>query len=213
MAYQPNIPLATDQLSQSQSDIQGNFQAIKALVDVNHVDFANGVDFGKHNFVTFPVQSVAPVFAATEEGLYNKVPAAPFPLTAVNELFINKRSGAGSVQIPMTASILSTSSSPGFGSSGWTYLPSGILIKWGKFNTARNTLRTVTYNVAANIPVFTQVFAVQANQTFNAGPSLGDLNTTICVGNVTATTFQVYARAIRTPNNGSVDVFFVSIGF
>jgi hypothetical protein len=175
MAYQPNIPLATDQLSQSQSDLQGNFQAIKALVDVNHVDFTDGVDMGKHKWINFPVQTGLPgsSFAAGEVGLYNQLPTAN-PLTTVNELWINKQTTGGAVQIPLTASVLSYNPSPSSLSSGWSYLPSGILLKWGQstdpaqlVGNSNASRGNVPFPVNANIPVFNQVFQVMVVQTWS----------------------------------------------
>ena len=71
MAYKPNIPMATDAISQSQVDLQNNFGALKSLIDINHVDFANMTDQGKHYRIDFPVQSVSPTFQTGQLGLYN----------------------------------------------------------------------------------------------------------------------------------------------
>ncbi len=97
MAYNANIPLATDQLSQSQIDINANFQALKTLIDVNHVDFASA-DQGKHAKVTFPAQSPAPTFILGEIGLYSFLS----PITGVNELYINNSINA--TNTPFSAS-------------------------------------------------------------------------------------------------------------
>lgn len=154
--YNPLIPQPTDQLSISQGDLLDNFQALQALIDVNHVDFASG-DEGKHKWVTFPVQVAAPAFAPGEVGLYNKLPAAPFPLTGVDELFIQKSNGTN---IPMTASQQAT--------PGWTYLPSGILLKWGNA-TALPGSNTFTFPAAATIPAFANIFAFYLTPIGNIG--------------------------------------------
>jgi hypothetical protein len=209
------IPNATDQISQSQSQIQTNFASIKSLIDVNHVDFSDGVNFGKHYAVTFPVQLAAnlPTFLSGEVALYNMLPTAQ-PTTGVDELFINKIvSGGAAVQIPMTASILSTSNAPGFSSSGWSYLPSGILLKWGTFNATQNQLGTVTYTFGSNIPVFTQVFTVQCIQTFPSGATLSELNDSVTAGNYTTTTFQIFPRANGLPNNHVHSYTYLAIGY
>ena len=65
MPYNANIPQATDILSQSQADLLNNFQAISVWVNIDHVDFGS-VDEGKHNKVTFVVQSPAPSFVGPE---------------------------------------------------------------------------------------------------------------------------------------------------
>lgn len=147
MAYQSNIPLATDQLDNSQVDLQDNFGAINTYLTVNHVAF-NSADQGKHKWVTFPIQGGAPSFLAGEEGLYNAV------LNTVSELYVHKQSNGGTVEIPMTASILSTSA-PVSGGPGWTYLPSGIYMTWGSTTVNGNTTITLAH------PPPTQILNVQ----------------------------------------------------
>ena len=91
-------------------------------------------------------------------------------------------------------------------------LPSGLLIKWGPASVTRNTLSTLTYPTGGSIPAFSSVFIVIGNQTFAAGPSTGDLNTALSVGNFTTTTFQVYARANGLPSGGSISITYFAIG-
>lgn len=159
MAYTPNIPAATDLFSASQPQIQGNFNSILSTFDVNHVDFNAGTDNGKHKFISMPVQSPAPTFAAAEVGQYSFGAG----ITGQNELFINKTNQVTVTQINATGSILSNVSAPASNSQGWTFLPSGILIKWGQtdINSTVTPLQTFTYPTGPNIPVFTQVFSVQ----------------------------------------------------
>lgn len=130
LAYN-DTPLSTDPINQTQAPIRTNFESIRAIIGVNHVDFADA-DSGKHKFVTFPVQVAAPVLAAGEIGLYNKAALAPFG--TFNELFVHKLTtqGTATADIPFTASILSTSNPlPTAAAVGWTYLPSGIILQWG----------------------------------------------------------------------------------
>ena len=150
MAYQSNIPQPTDQLNISQVDLLDNFSAISTYLDVNHVPFGSS-DAGKHAFITFPVQTIAPSFATGEEGLYNKV----YATTTESELWVHKQyNGVSTVDIPFTASTLS-SSAPVSGAGGWTYLPSGIYITWGSITVNGNTTITL-----ANPPP-SQILSVQ----------------------------------------------------
>jgi len=123
MAYNNAIPQPGDQPKDSQPQILTNFAAIKTLIDVNHVTF-DAAGEGKHKFITLPVQAAAPVLT-TDNGLYNKNYAG----TTKNETYIHNQTFAGTSDIPFTASILSTSN-PVSADDGWTYLPSGILLRW-----------------------------------------------------------------------------------
>src|SRR5579872_1784176 len=128
--YNNNIPQPNNPLSQSQGDIVNNFSAIFNLIGVNHVNFGSA-DQGKHMWITYPSQGATPPagsgFASTELGTYNAV----YATTTQQELFINKTNQATVVQVPMTASLLSTNSAPASNFGMWTYLPSGLILKSG----------------------------------------------------------------------------------
>ena len=98
--YQPAIPLSTDQLSKSQSDLFNNFGAIQLLVDQDHTDFATGTgNAGKHFRVSLPIQGSNPGFVLPDLGIY----ASTFFVGASmsNEIFISNNA---SKQIPFTNS-------------------------------------------------------------------------------------------------------------
>ena len=100
--YLNNIPAATDLLSVSQGNIQGNFGALEGWIGQNHVQSTGGdTQGGKHNFVQMPAQVISGSnpfggFLSGSNGnevsLYASVPTAA-PLTTVNELYINKSNG------------------------------------------------------------------------------------------------------------------------
>lgn len=183
MAYQPNIPQPTDQISQSQQDLLDNFTAISTLINVNHVDF-NGPDQGKHKFLTFPVQAMAPVFAAGEIGMYNFL----YTVTGVDELFITNQAGVTS---PITAKEGNQ--------TGWTFLPSGLLIKWGVVNAAAGVSNHI-FPVGANIPAFTNVpynWSFTLERT-SATPPVNSVYLNSFGGTNNALQFSVYLNTAST---------------
>ena len=206
MAYL-DIPLATDALSQSQQDIRNNFLSILNAFDANHVDFNAGADAGKHKYVTLPQQGSTPpiAFGATEMALYSA--QSPYN-AAVNEIFINKTNQATVVQIPSTSSILSVASDPGNDVSGWTYLPSGILLKWGNGTANGNT--NITFPVAASIPAFTNVMSVQLSTYAN---STSDSNTYVRLSAFTNTGFQCYGSSRTTVAAAACSFQYLAIGY
>jgi hypothetical protein len=210
MAYNANIPQPTDLLSQSQSDLLNNFMALQTLIDVNHVDFASG-DQGKHKFLTLPSQGAIPPagsgFLATELGLYNAV----YATTTQQELFINKTNQATVVQIPLTASTLSTSSAPAANSGFWSYLPSGLLLKAGNFVNTSSGLTTVNITVGPN---FTQILSVLVCPF--SGSTTGDLNFAVRLVSITgANSFNVYfsSRTAAGASSGTVGLQFLAVGY
>lgn len=210
MAYSNAIPQASDTKKNSQPAFLENFKCINDLLGVDHVispwtSPATG-DQGKHNQVSFPVQGAAPVFPATENGIYSLIPTAS-PLTALQEMFIHKQNNAGAVDIPFTASILSTTT-PGNLSDGWSYLPSGILLKWG--GSTATGAATYTFATGANIPVFTACFSILLTPYDNTA---GDVNGAIRLVAVTATTFDVYASSRTASGSGTMGYRFLAIGY
>jgi hypothetical protein len=202
MAYNPNIPQATDVLSQSQGDLLNNFMAINTFVIVDHAGFSDPNE-GKHNKVTFPVQNPAPTFLAGEIGLYSFLN----PVTSANELYV-ANSASPSVATPMTASILSTNANPGNNVSGWTYLPSGLLLKWGNVTANGNT--AFLFPVAADIPVFTNVMSMQITTYANSGL---DSNTFARLSAFTNVGFNVYGSARITMTAASASFQYLAIGY
>ena len=205
MPYQQNIPQPTDLLSQSQADILGNFQGIKTLIDVNHVTF-DAIGAGKHFKVSLPVQSPAPTFDAGEVGMYSFLN----PTTSKNELYINKTNQITVTQIPATASVLSITSAPASGASGWTYLPSGILLRWGAFTGQTGyAVQSVT---GSGFPGFTQMLNVQVTP-FVVGNTDANIAVTFA-GIISNTSFATYV-AVRYNSGvaGTGGYTYLAIGY
>lgn len=153
MAYQDK-PNPNDQLSQSQSDIRNNFLDINSLVSLNHVTFNMGADSGKHKFLQMPEQLPVPATAANEMALYTKQGSS-----GLAEMFIRKESNG--IEIEFTNGTLVG----GLSSTGFTALPSGILLKWGSVAVAAAGASAVVFD--ATIP-FAQVYVVMCTP-LNAG--------------------------------------------
>jgi len=197
MAYKNNIPQATDAISQSQSDILNNFAAIQTLIDVDHVDFANP-NQGQHNKVTFPVQGSAPMPTAGSIYLYNLAST----LTSNNELFIANSSGSTT---PITASQQVTSN------NGWTYLPSGVLMKWGK-GTATAGVYTFVFPTGPSIPAFNGIFSILVTTAYS-NSSDGDGFVRLNAFTAPWTQFTVYSSHRTTTGAfGPVSFQYLAIG-
>ena len=203
-----NVPLPGQTLLATRDAIDQNFVGyIDPEFAVDHQAF-NTPNAGKHNTVTFPVQGAAPVFLAGELGLFSLLNAT----TAHNELYINKTNQVTVVQIPLTSSILSTNSAPGVRSAGWTYLPSGILMKWGNQNG--NGTTNIQVNGIAGQPDFSGV--VQVFLTPEASTA-GDVNNFVSLkGNWNIPVnnfFQVFCSHRVTTGASPCGVSWLAIGY
>lgn len=184
MAYKSNIPLATDKLSSSQPDINGNFTEINTYVNVDHIAF-NGADQGKHKKTTFPVAAAPGAVGATEVGLY----AATH--LGMPELFINKTAD----QVPFTYALKAN--------PGWCILPSGIIIKWGSFSINPSATLAITFSVS--VPAFTQPPIVTNSVFQGANNSL-----TVSLTAVTTTTATFYNG---NNVGGALTAHYMAIGY
>ncbi len=191
MPYSPNIPLSTDLISSSQGDIQANFQALDTFLTVNHEGFSSA-DAGKHKFVTFPLQAANPAIAGGEIALFNKNST----LTTFNELFIKNQAGT---VYPLTASLPAA--------TGWCYLPSGLIMKWG--TNAGNGATTIVFPVAATIPVFTNVYTAQVTDTFNSG---SDTDTYVRLSTFSNVSISVWCSARTTTGAKATSFNWLVIG-
>jgi len=132
------LPTAGQSLNVTRDPIRNNFSLIQNAFIVDHVDF-NIVNQGMHNQVTLPTHTGAAP-AGANIILTNQL------LAAVGELYIHKTYHAGTHDIPATKSTISTTARA-IGELAYTYLPSGIILQWGTWNTAVST-STVTLPIA-----------------------------------------------------------------
>jgi hypothetical protein len=124
MAWTSGVPNVAQRISATTTQIEGNFAEILTDFARNHVSLNSGVvaDRGKHNWSTYKRQAAAPGIAAQEINLYNKAPAAPFPVTGLSELFL-QRQGATPFPISIKSFVAAGDS--------FFYLPCGLLVKMG----------------------------------------------------------------------------------
>lgn len=203
MAYLFDIPLATDQLSVSQGNLRGNFNALGAIAgNTNPGTFSLNNTAG-FNWVMLPNNGVIPptgsAFPAGNVALYGSVNAT----TTFNELYINKTTSAGVVQIPATASYAAlVAGNP----TGWTYLPSGIKMVWGVGRIIAGGVLAVLYSSVAGFPGFS-VGAVPLLTRLNPAPAF-PVNNFVSLGSYSATGFQAQSSA----QGNNVDFTWFAIG-
>lgn len=179
-----DTPQAGQSLNVTQNPIRQNFITIDTAFSIDHAAYGSA-NVGKHNKISFPLQAAAPAFIANEIGLFNQN-AAP-----TNRPDIWMARGAAAA-IPITGYVLGGTNA----GNGWTYLPSGLLMAWGRSTTGAATNVTITYaNELTNFPGFTTVNAFpQLTRISGAGTSTNFVTLTA----YNQTTFQVYSSAAGT---------------
>ncbi len=141
MPYDPNIPASTDILSDSQSDIQQNFNLANEFFGTDHVDFVASSDNGKHNHSTYPEQGSDATTLDNENAIYAK------EVGGNTRLFLRQETNGTIIQL--------TGRDPILAIDGLTFLPGGILLQWGRTGVVGDSV-VVSYPEA-----FSTVFNVQ----------------------------------------------------
>jgi hypothetical protein len=227
MAYDYDIPLATDQISVSQNDILQNFTALGVIAGNGQSGSAALAPAGTAglNFVYLPPQASIPpiVFPAGNVGLYSATNTG-VALNQQNELYINRQvynpvsTANVTLQVLATASILGqnyTTNGAGIaGLAGWSYIPSGLLIKWGVNTWTGSQVFTMdTTDARGNaIPAFSNACMMVYLTIFSLG-SVNDVNQAIALNAFTPTTITAYGSNRTTTGPTAVKAFWLAIGY
>lgn len=194
MAYTINMPGANQRINDTQPLILGNFNEIETDFGRNHVGLLNATaaNRGKHALVTFPRSGAGLALANDEMKIYNALNAT----TTHSELYVQRDiAGVPDTAIPFTASVHTAA-------DGWSYLPSGLLIKYGHFlNTNGGAAHTFTG------PVFTQNPKVVVTPRPNVG-----FNSYIAIIE-SASVNNVTLRTYRTTTPGGVIAFDIEVDY
>lgn len=185
------IPTAGQTLNQTRDPIRNNFTSLQNVFGVDHATYGS-VNEGKHNQITFPAHVGAIGSTAGELYLFNQT-AAP---TNVPDIWLKR--GAGTA-FPMTGS--------GNAVNGWTYLPSGILLKWGSLLVGDNTNFNIDANQGPSYAITVgSVFSVQlTGQSVGTNPFF----TIVSFGSGNPTPNRIVARC---SNNSGGTVQYLMMG-
>lgn len=122
ITYNLGIPDAPNNPSDDQPLMKTNTNSINQWNDVDHYTFSNS-NAGKHKQVQMPV-GILPVGLVPSEGtLYTK--------TANSESALFYTPDASGNEYRMTRTVTASFATFGIATNGWTFLPGGLLLKYG----------------------------------------------------------------------------------
>jgi len=214
MVYNPNIPLPTDFLSDSQGDIKANFSAADTIMGIDHFQFSDGTsNKGKHKWEHIVevanYAAITPAPAASEDVVYAKSATSELAGTETN-LFMSPDASGNEYQLTRTVTGKFSSFGTTSSNKGWTFLPGGLLMQYGFVNGALTggTTGTVTYPVEFT----TEVFSLQTTLAYTTtSPS-----STGGVGNVTFDTTALattgFGYKVITNSGAYTRFYWVAIG-
>ena len=221
MPWNVNVPAANLTISSTTAPIQGNFQAIQTWTSVDHIviDGAGGNE-GKHAKVSLIQQAYVAggnftpaINLATgigTVGIYaaqDTANAGPSRMWAVIPI---KTAAAWEIaNIPFTQSSI-LFNQPANSSSGYTYLPSGILIQYGSYSvTIPNSTGTFITSAAVTFPL------AFPRACFRVIVTAATVNSRACISQATSVTnasFDPVSVRVVGSTFGSTNFSYIAIG-
>ena len=179
--------------------IRGNFEALDTAWNVNHVGIGL-TNQGKHNAVHYR-EVTLPATTTQEIAMFASDPA----FTADGaELYVRRESNGSYWPITAARRVAGTSGSD----DGWSYLASGLLIKWGTISTAGGD-KSYTFQTGASYPAFTAAYRAFLQPRDS---TTGDTDVYVRLKNFTTTTLTYYGSP-RTTTGAKAMVFdWLAIG-
>lgn len=216
-AYQPNIPTGLVNLDQDYLNIQGNFQQLDTSFGVNHVPFSvDSLDnpAGYHTEINF-----VPFSTTVTNPPNNYPPTTPAATAGFGQLFscsvddgLNSDTSlyfltGGNRLMQLTRNI-----APVAGDNGYTYLPGGIIVQWGRISSApTSSFATLLFNTA-NINFPNDCFNVWT-QPYGSGTPPGGTTGTATVdirrSTISATGFE---WVFISPSSQYIGFSWIAIG-
>jgi len=198
MAWQPNKPQPGDDPRQSQDDLLQNFININTWTDVNHMSIGSAASInGMHKFLTLVPQGANPAGALTTANYLNMW------VDNANEPQLRRG-------VDPTIPFMNRQN----GTDGWTYLPSGLVIKWQRVSDANTGVVTRNFNSFG--PAFVNPNGIFTIQTQIINPTAAtDPDKFVHVhdkANPNAVTL-LYTQRTTTGNSvGTTVYFWIAIG-
>ena len=195
MTYTLRPYASGDNLAISRNPIRTNFSIIKDSFNRNHVDLGGN---GKHSFIEMGEGSLpapTPGLAASTGTLYVK------DANGRSQLFYTDEDSGNEYQMTRTnvGQFASFATDAGASSSGWTFLPGGMLLQYGIVTSVGSSTVSVSFpKTFTNVP-----FSITATN------ARGDSSTNEAIVKVRINTnaaFNVRCRA------GTADVYWMAIG-
>jgi hypothetical protein len=190
-----DVPLATQTLAVSQNPIRQNFIDINLQFGIDHGQFNSGANTGFHTKATFPVLAAPLAVAGTNiiscQSLNNGVDGAQPELVALKQL-------GAAAGVPLTARSNAFTEAL-YAQNGWTILPSGIKIAWGRTAPINgNTAAVITFPLLGGVSIFNQPATggtcYSVTVTSNVGTADGSAAPQVDL--VTANSFRIFNRSI-----------------
>lgn len=197
MSYNPNIPIITDPILQSASQIKANFKAINAAFADNHVGLTRDDEFsGMHTALTLQPQAGDPVTSVNHNAIYNKL------IGGVPELFFAPNNSQTPIQMtyPSLVTGLQSTNPDVYFVRQYSFVAGPFIIYGGKITNPTQG-QTVTLTPGTTL-IFVDLIVANSKilptQIATAIPT-----------NITGTSFDITYQSTISAN---FDVYYYAVG-
>ena len=171
MAYQPNIPTGSVPLNIDYQNLRTNFTALNTIFGVDHLTYNNATaQKGYHTNIHMVPAGSNPSAVVGYGTLYNRTTNDGYD--SDQTLFFLTGDGK---RLQLTSNV-----SPSLANTGYTFLPGGLILQWGRTNIQSTGNVPIVFPLAfANAVYSAQVtYSITDNTTVRSGISAGTLSTT-----------------------------------
>lgn len=207
VAYNLNIPFATNSPSSDQPLMEANTNAVNTLISQDHYSFNTATIGGLHKQLSLPTLGAEPTAPANTGATIGSVYTNTVTRSAVNSIELFYVSGGTGHPYQLTQAIDASYAlnatntnytAPGTTLGGWTFLPGGMILQYGIITpTHLPGTTTVKFPVAFSAnPYSIQITATVSSAT-------GDQTAAVFAGSVSATQFLA-----STSSSGTVQQFY-----
>jgi hypothetical protein len=200
MVYLPNIPVSTNSPAVDQPLITANFTAANNFFGVDHVKFDAASNNGRHNQISFVGVNPAAAVPVATEGI-----TLIAEYDAVSSKYVLNYRQDSAAHPAEAAYALTNSNPPLVAGIGYSYLPGGILLQWGR--TAADVVSGVQTTISFPIAFTAIAYSVQATLEKDNPASGSGQAVNVVKGKVTTTGFDVWHQA-----TGNHKVQWMAIG-
>jgi|SRR5208282_526184 len=165
-SFNPLVPTGLVKLNTDYKNLQANMQQLDTSMSINHFAFSNGTaSNGKHTFVEMVNNTAIPASTAAGEATLYSITTA-----GVSDIYMTP--DASTNQYRLTNVNAAKFASFGGSSSGWVFLPGGLIMNYGASSSTSSG--TINFSRA-----FTTILSIWANPTFGGSSPNGEATVAI----------------------------------
>jgi len=199
MSFNSSIPISTDPILQSQSQLKSNFQAINNAFSDNHVGLTEDPEFaGMHNQLTLRPQGSDPATDANQIAIYNKL------VSSIPEMFYIPNNSQTPIQLTYPSLLTGKDNTGAFLKQQYSFSAGPFIIFFGRIDNP-------TSGQIVTLAPGTSLLYVDLTAAFRDGRFL-DATTNVAPTTLNTPANSFTIRFAFIPDPGTFSVLYYAVG-